>query len=231
MSQLYTFTKQINDLLPKVAQKEIKKLNISTPKHPNIYSFVDADMYDELNQYKWGVTNQGYAERRITLPSGAKKSILLHRYIKQPKDKELVDHIDGNKLNNTKSNLRIATRQQNIFNARTSIVNTSGHKGVHWLKKFKNWRARIGTNGINITLGTYDSFDEALYMYNTAAKILHGEFCHFDSIPKSIAFKQESKYKVIGNIAKMLYKYPVSDRTTETVLKELLDVLEKHLEN
>lgn len=89
----------------------------------------------------------------------------------QPKPNEQVDHIDGNPLNNTRSNLRIVTNQQNQM-ARHKAVSKTGYKGV--AKHGNGWRAQIKFNQKQIRLGTYATPEKAAKAYNQAAIALFG---------------------------------------------------------
>lgn len=74
---------------------------------------------------------------------------------------ELVDHIDGDPLNNRPSNLRVATRQQNGQNARISSRNRSGVKGVTWSAARSKWRADCTSNGRLCHVGLFNTIEEA----------------------------------------------------------------------
>ncbi len=84
----------------------------------------------------------------------------------------LVDHIDGDKLNNRIENLRLATRQQNNVNSVSRVRDMP--KGV--IRVGKRYRARIFINGKHLSLGMYDTVEEAASVYNNKALELHGEF-------------------------------------------------------
>lgn len=84
------------------------------------------------------------------------------------------DHRDGNGLNNVRSNIRACTQQQNSWNRRPSVLNTSGLKGV--CRNGTGWIARIGVDGKKINLGTYSDKNEAGRQYDRAAKAYFGEF-------------------------------------------------------
>lgn len=87
-----------------------------------------------------------------------------------------VDHIDGNKLNNQRANLRLATRQQNVANRNGRGAATSQYKGVSWDAKNKNWRASIRANYKSENLGRYASEEQAARAYDKAAREHFGEF-------------------------------------------------------
>jgi hypothetical protein len=83
-----------------------------------------------------------------------------------------VDHIDRNRSNNRFSNLRLATRKQNAENASLSTRNTSGHRGVTWWARDRNWKAQIFHNGKNYNLGYFDDFQSAVNARMQAEKRL-----------------------------------------------------------
>jgi len=87
-----------------------------------------------------------------------------------------IDHIDGDGLNNIRSNLRAATRSQNLYNRGKTKNNTSGIKGVSWDKGCSKWRSQIQSNGTHYHLGSFDTKEEAAEAYREAAKKVHKEF-------------------------------------------------------
>lgn len=87
---------------------------------------------------------------------------------------ELIDHIDGNPLNNCINNLRIASQKENLRNSKKRKSNTSGFKGVS--KHRNKWLSYIGFNSKQIHLGRFDTPEEAHAAYCKASKELHGEF-------------------------------------------------------
>lgn len=89
-----------------------------------------------------------------------------------------VDHIDRNPLNNCIENLRMATCRQNGINRPRQKNNTSGYKGIIWVKTHKKWCAKIKYNQKNIHLGYFDNIENAREAYNTKAKELFGEFAY-----------------------------------------------------
>jgi hypothetical protein len=89
---------------------------------------------------------------------------------------DLIDHIDGNRLNNRIENLRAATRSQNSFNSRAPKSSKTGEKGVSWRSDMKKWRARVYEHRTMHHLGYFDDFDEAVKAVREKRKLLHKEF-------------------------------------------------------
>lgn len=169
-------------------------LSKRSKKHAGLYetivSIEDADLA-ELNWNVYVGTHTIYVNRRM-YSNGKAVLIRLHRVVLERKlgysipDGMQVDHIDGNGLNNTRDNLRLATNAQNMWNQRKRVNNKSGYKGVQWYKSRQNWRAVIRVNGKRIHLGYFDTPEEAHQAYCDAAKELHGEFANFGDTPITI---------------------------------------------
>lgn len=88
----------------------------------------------------------------------------------------VTDHIDHNGLNNQRSNLRVCSRSENMFNQRVHSNNTSGYKGVSWNKVARKWDARIAFHGKRLLIGYFDTIEDASRAYDSAAQRLHGDF-------------------------------------------------------
>jgi len=86
------------------------------------------------------------------------------------------DHVDGNKLDNRRENLRAATPHQNSCNCGVCLRHTSSFKGVDFHKPAKRWRALIAVDGKRIHLGLFDSREQAAAAYNAASLKYHGEY-------------------------------------------------------
>ena len=98
--------------------------------------------------------------------------------------KEVVDHINGNGLDNRKENLRICLQSENIKNQVRIKTKPwqSKYKGVFWNKKNKNWRSMIGVNGKRINIGSFTSEHAAAVAYNIEAKRQFGKFANLNKI-------------------------------------------------
>lgn len=91
---------------------------------------------------------------------------------------EVIDHIDGDKLNNNLFNLRPATVMQNRHNSKAPTTNKSGAKGVCYDKNLGKWRVRITVNKIRHDFGKFDNLEEAISVAGKAYELLHKEFNH-----------------------------------------------------
>ena len=103
-------------------------------------------------------------------------SVHMHRVIAGTPPELHTDHIDGDGLNNRRSNLRVVTRSQNMRNRSVSAASASGIKGVWWHKRDRKWYATIRMEGKKHHLGCFSSIEKAAEAYAAASKSLHGEF-------------------------------------------------------
>lgn len=145
---------------------------------------MDDEDYERLSQYKWHVTWNGYAARYGWV-DGEYRYIRMHREILEAPDGLDVDHINGDRLDNRKSNLRIVTRTQNNYNSKVRRNKASRFKGVYWSKQKRKWHARIFIGGRNIHLGFYDSEEDAARAYNEAAKKYLGEYARINELKEA----------------------------------------------
>ena len=114
--------------------------------------------------------------RRCDNSGGRKGTMNLHRQIMQPAKGLMVDHINGDGLDNRRANLRVVNSSQNRMNQKKSLQNTSGYKGVYWNKRDCRWYARIKVNQKPIHLGIFQCPKDAYAAYCKASAELHGEY-------------------------------------------------------
>lgn len=159
-----------------------KLIDISTPKYPNTYAIVDDEDFEYLNQWKWRQDADGYAIRLSYEKKEKRKSIRMHRLIMKPSIELQVDHINHNKLDNRKCNLRICSNFENSQNRKLQKNNKTGYKGVRWIIKDQKWRAEIVVNKKMLSLGYYINKNDAARAYNQAALKYRGEFANLNTI-------------------------------------------------
>jgi hypothetical protein len=138
---------------------------------------VDDDDYEKLKHFSWHVDKYGCVKRHTS--SG--HELIYRKIMNAPDDKE-VDHIDGNRLNNQKSNLRLANSSQNKCNRGPRRDNKSGYKGVSWHKQRNKWTARIQAGKKYLSLGLFTSKEEAAKAYNQAAITYQNDFAYLNPI-------------------------------------------------
>lgn len=97
-------------------------------------------------------------------------------FVPNPNKKPCIDHIDNNRVNNRLDNLRWCTHQENMLNRSLFKTNTSGFKGVYFIKTSNKWCARISIDGIRINLGTFKNIEDAVQARVTRANQAFGVF-------------------------------------------------------
>ena len=134
----------------------MKKIKLTKGK----YALVDDEDFEYLNQWKWHFA-KGYAGRSVGDRKN-KKYVWMHRLINNTPDGFETDHINRNKSDNRKCNLRTVTKSLNGLNRGKNKNNKSGHKGIYWENQTKKWRAGIGINGKRIKTKRFSNISDAV---------------------------------------------------------------------
>jgi len=150
----------------------VKELIICRYKTPVL---LDDEDYFNLKDYYWRLGTNGYVLRSI-----GQLHVYMHRQIMKPAGDLEVDHIDGNRLNNQRLNLRCVTKSINGQNRKLQVNNTSGYRGVTFQQG--SWKAQIYKDKKRICLGCYPSKIEAAEAYNLAAVLLFGPLAKLNDL-------------------------------------------------
>jgi len=151
---------------PDLADGTVKRI----PVAGGLYAYVDAADFESLSRHAWGL-DSGYAAR---MEKG--KRIYMHREIMQPPDDMVVDHMDHNRLNNCRSNLRVCTDDENRRNRGKRVGGASRFKGVYRSWRGRTWYARFGFKGEYFHLGTFNEEIEAARAYDYRAVECGGKY-------------------------------------------------------
>lgn len=139
-------------------------------------TFVDDDDYALASSYKWSIDKRRKTNYAKGWDNVNKKGIYLHRLILGATGRHaLVDHKDGNGLNNTKDNLRISNHSLNQANRGKSSLNKTGYKGVHKRADCDRFQSYIIVNRKGIYLGLFKTAQEAHNAYVVAAEKFFGK--------------------------------------------------------
>ena len=154
----------------------MKKIKLTKGK----YALVDDEDFDYLNQWRW-CDSHGYAMRSQYLGGGRKngksKSIFMHRVVMKVEDKNTkdIDHINRNRADNRKSNLRFCTPSQNLANSKLRTTNKSGYSGIRFSNRYHKFEVRIKKEGKAYTK-VFENLKKAIKWQKEKYKELFGEF-------------------------------------------------------
>jgi len=145
-------------------------------------AIVDDEDYQPLSKYSWiAHVNGGHVcAIRSTHVNGKSVNLRMHRVIMNAPRELEIDHVNGDPLDNRKSNLRLCTHQQNCHNFR-KYKGKSRYKGVYPIKGSIKWGSQLRCGDTCYTLGRFMAEEEAAHAYDTAARKHFGEFarCNF----------------------------------------------------
>lgn len=144
------------------------------PLNRGVVAIVDEEDWAELSRWKWFARVSGdnfYAYRHV-YKAGGEQTIAMHREILGAGSGEIVDHRNGDGLDNRRSNLRLCTSRQNAQN-RVPVVGEVKFKGVTFHRRTGKWQAQIGHLGRTMYLGLFSTAEAAARAYDQAADNLH----------------------------------------------------------
>jgi len=146
------------------------------------FAVVSVEDYERLSQYNWCISRSG--RRLYACRNENGRHIAMHRFLMNPPKGMVVDHIDGDGLNNRRSNLRVCTQQQNLWNTRPT-GKSSKYKGVSRDKQKKKWVVYVRCNDENLYCGRFDDEVEAARVYDREAFARFGAFAYLN-FPKAV---------------------------------------------
>jgi len=157
-------------------------------------TLVDDEDFEFLNQFNWTLTKHKRAKTPYVMRTENTKGILMHRQILKAEKDEMIDHIDGNGLNNQKSNLRFCTQSQNNYNSNRK--GKFGYKGIYYKKTHNRFIAVIYINKKPKVVGRCKTAMEAAIIYNQFALKYYGDFAKLNNIfDNTIVYGNPAKEK------------------------------------
>lgn len=162
-----------------MSPNKTREFIIESPKHGKHTVLIDEEDWELVSKYNWylwaGPTNHTLYARTN------KKFAYLHRLVLDAPPRTMIDHANGNGLDNRKSNLRFCNTMQNNANQRRNNNNSSGYKGVARVSKTSSkWRAYIRNDYKQIHLGNFTLKEEAARAYDAKALELYGEYAYLN---------------------------------------------------
>jgi hypothetical protein len=139
-----------------------------------LFTKVDDKDFEWLNQFRWCCDANGYVvrhEQKSEYGLNPRKMIKMHKFILKPSEGKMTDHINQDKLDNRRINLRVVDNHTNQRNSKIGIRNKSGFKGVYFDKKYKRWCARATVYGKRVFGGGFFNLLDAHKSYQNLIQI------------------------------------------------------------
>lgn len=150
------------------------------------FAIIDNDDFELVSLFKWYLSKQvAVTNIGSEVVDGKRRhfKLLMHRLIMSPEPLLCVHHVNGNGLDNRRSNLRVCTKQENNRAFRIkSKGKTSIYRGVCWDAKRVKWKAYIEFDGVLHNLGRFEEETQAAQAYNLRALNVFGEFAHLNKV-------------------------------------------------
>jgi hypothetical protein len=155
------------------------------PLTQNKVALINDDDFDSIAKFKWQallINGTWYAVMRLKI-LGKKKAVYMHRFLMNGIDASIfVDHLDGDGLNNQRSNLRRSNRSQNGVNRKKRSGCSSKFLGVYFQKRKNRWIAFTRKDGVKHYLGCFEHEADAALAYNNGAIKHHGNFARLNKV-------------------------------------------------
>lgn len=142
-------------------------------------TLIDDSDFELVNKYKWYLSSSGYAVTYRKLKSGWRPININYLIMGEPKGFD-TDHINHNKLDNRRKNLRICSHSENMRNMKLRSRGTSKFTGVCWCKSKKLWMAYIGYKNKDYNLGYFENELDAVKIRDLKAKELFKEYANLN---------------------------------------------------
>lgn len=194
-------------------EKDVVRVELLNKERVIDYAFIDVSDISKIVGVRWSKTINGYVYN--------KRLGFMHRVVMnlpRTKDGEITDHLNGNRVDNRKENLRICDEIENHQNITTPTRAESGYRGVRWSKYIGKWCAKINVNRNNINLGSYDNLNDAVHARQMAEEKY---FTHKGGTPdnyikpiKGIRFKDDKWEAQIFVRGKNIYLGRFSDEAS-----------------
>lgn len=156
-----------------------KPITLHSRHKASLVALVDDEDYALVQGYKWFMSPQGYAwahDYSQGWQAGMRGSVLMHRLIMGATQGQTVDHVNRNKTDNQRGNLRLASYSEQNLNTKTRSDNTSGHRGVYWESRRNCWRVCLNHDNKQLHVGQFKDKLLAIAAYHAKATEVYGGF-------------------------------------------------------